>query len=226
LTRDSEPAEFVQAGRLLAGAGVATDAIFGNHDMRHQIDGAPVMAAEGVSVHIEPGFRDLPGLRVVYGHTPTRRDKRGYLPPGHLERLVELAAGAGPAAVVLHHPPQWRTLPTHYPPGLVPDESRRLLTALAAANPDTVVLVGHTHRSRRYRLAGLTISEVGSTKDYPGVWAGYRVYEGGIQQTVRRVADPTCLAWTEATGRALHGVWRRWSPGRLGDRCWTQLWSR
>ena len=32
--------------------------------------------------------------------------------------------------------------------------------------------------------------EVACTKDYPGAWAEYRVYEGGYTQVMRRVAEP------------------------------------
>ena len=65
---------------------------------------------------------------------------------------------------------------------------------------------------------------MGSTKDYPGQWAGYAVHEGGIRQAVFRVADEAAIAWTETTRRAMGGVWGWWSPGRLADRCWTLEW--
>ena len=65
---------------------------------------------------------------------------------------------------------------------------------------------------------------MGSTKDYPGQWAGYSVYEGGIRQAVFRVATDAAIAWTEMTRRAMAGVWGWWSPGRLADRCWTLEW--
>ena len=49
------------------------------------------------------------------------------------------------------------------------------------------------------------VTEVGSVKDHPGTWAGYLVYEGGIVQTVRRIMDPTALAWTERDAGVGHG---------------------
>ena len=61
-------------------------------------------------------------------------------------------------------------------------------------------------------------------KDYPGTWAGYLVYEGGIVQTVRRIMDPAALAWTERTRRNAMGAWGRWSPGRLTDRSFSHPW--
>jgi hypothetical protein len=68
------------------------------------------------------------------------------------------------------------------------------------------------------------VTEVGSVKDHPGTWAGYVVHEGGIRQVVRRVMAPDVLGWTEATKRALFGVWGRWSPGSLDDRCISHPW--
>jgi 3',5'-cyclic-AMP phosphodiesterase len=135
------------------------------------------------------------------------------------------ADGPGMAAVILHHPlnrrSQWLSA---YPPGVPEDQSARLTAALLEANPSTVVLAGHRHRNRKYQVGGITMAEVGSTKDYPGSWAGYAVYEGGIRQVIRRVAAPPALAWTEATGRSLGGQWARWTPGRLDDRCWVAAW--
>ena len=121
-------------------------------------------------------------------------------------------------------PPPTRNapLPTVYPPGIPFEESRALLDALAAAKPATLVTCGHRHRNRRYDYGPLVITEVGSTKDYPGGWAGYKVFEGGIIQIVRRTSRPDVISWTETTRRAVNGQWRRWSPGRLDDRCFAR----
>ena len=110
------------------------------------------------------------------------------------------------------------------PVGVPPAEARQFLDALAAANPHTLVSSGHTHRHRRRHHGPVTITEVGSTKDFPGTWAGYDVHEGGIVQTVRRIADPSAIRWTDHTRRAAAGLWSRWAPGRLGDRCFTRTW--
>ena len=34
-------------------------------------------------------------------------------------------------------------------------------------------------------------------KDFPGSWADYRVFEGGILQVHRRISTPEALAWSE-----------------------------
>jgi hypothetical protein len=113
-------------------------------------------------------------------------------------------------------------IPTHPPPGVPARDANPFLDAVAAAHPATVVTSGHTHRHRARRHGPLLVTEVGSTKDYPGTWAGYLVYEGGIVQTVRRVMAPEAIRWTERTARMFGGAWGRWSPGRLDDRCVAQ----
>jgi hypothetical protein len=183
------------------------------------------MEAGGVSVTAAARARDLPGVRLVLGHTPRPDRHAGIVPPDRARDLARLAGEGGtPAVLAVHHPPQRWPVETHYPPSISWRSSRQLVGALAAANPATLIVAGHTHRNRRYRVGGITVAEVGSTKDYPGQWAGYAVYEGGIRQVVCRVEEPSCLAWTERTRAALGGVWGRWSPGRLADRCWTLEW--
>ena len=68
------------------------------------------------------------------------------------------------------------------------------------------------------------VTEVGSTKDHPGTWAGYAVHDGGIRQVVRRVAAPEAIRWTEATRRGYLGLWGGWSAWTLDARCFTHPW--
>ena len=119
---------------------------------------------------------------------------------------------------MLHHQLTLRPEAPFYPPGM--PAGRRAIrssTRLAAAQPRSLVTSGHTHRHRRRTHGPVTVTTVGSTKDYPGTWAGYVVHDGGLRQVVRRVAAPDCLRWTEATrrgrgppvGPALRGAPRR-----------------
>ena len=226
LTRDSEPVEFREVGRMLAESPVPTDVILGNHDVRHGIDGPGILASCGVDVTLEARAVDLPGVRLVLAHSPVPSERRGRLGRREIDRVMRLVSEAapGPAVVAMHHAPQPHAVATNYPPGLYFAETRRFLARLREANPATVVVAGHTHRNRTRVIDGIPVVEVGSTKDYPGQWAGYAVHEGGIRQVVHRIADPDVLAWTEASRLALYGGWGRWSPGRLEDRCWTRSW--
>jgi Icc protein len=82
---------------------------------------------------------------------------------------------------------------------------------------------GHTHRHRVQRAGGWVPSiEVGCVKDFPGSWAEYQVYDGGILQIVHRISAPEALAWSEQC-RVLYadfGVdYAAYALGRLDDRC-------
>jgi predicted phosphodiesterase len=225
LTRDSEPVEFREAARMLAATGLPVAVALGNHDVRHAIDGPALLAEHGLMASRQPRAIDLPGLRLVVGHTPVAHDKAGFVDAAHRRELAELVgATSSPSVVAVHHPPRRWPIETHYPPGIKWRDSQLLAKELTAANPDTLLISGHTHRNRAYRLGALPVAEVGSTKDYPGQWAGYAVYEGGIRQVVRRVSRPDVIAWTESTRRALGGVWGWWSAGTLGQRCWSLTW--
>ncbi|MDQ2729200.1 MAG: metallophosphoesterase [Actinomycetota bacterium] len=243
LTRDSEPVEFHEVGRMLADAPVPVGVILGNHDVRHRIDGTAILGRYGIAVAGTATAIDLPGLRIILAHTPVASERRGRLGKKQLGRIAALAAGApsgrgcppdgssapdgnrpGPVVVAVHHAPQQMPVATHYPPGLYAAESRRFVAALNEANPTSMIIAGHTHRNRCYWVDGVMVSEVGSTKDYPGVWAGYAVYEGGIRQVVRRIASPSAMAWTEATRQALFGLWGLWSSSSMDQRCWVRAW--
>lgn len=71
---------------------------------------------------------------------------------------------------------------------------------------------------------GCTGARFASTSHFPGVWAGYTAHEGGLHQTVQRIADPEVLAWSEESRRMFGGVWALWAAGELGDRCFTLDW--
>jgi Icc protein len=60
---------------------------------------------------------------------------------------------------------------------------------------------------------------VASVKEFPGCWAEYRVFEGGILQVVRRVSEPAALAWAERTRALYGGTYPGYAFGSLGDRC-------
>ena len=226
LTAKGRPREWEAVARLLGEVPVPVEAVHGNHDVKRRAsDGHAAVAAAGVGLHDEPTAVDLPGIRLVLACSavPTRHD--GRIDEHQREVLAKLVGEApGPAFVGLHHQLQHGRWLTYWPPGVPPAESRALLDALAEANPATLVSSGHTHRHRRRHHGPVVVTEVGSTKDYPGTWAGYAVHEGGIRQVVRRVAEPSAIAWTEYTRRAVGGVWGRWSPGPLGARCFTHPW--
>ena len=59
-------------------------------------------------------------------------------------------------------------------------------------------------------------------KDFPGTWAEYEVYDGGVVQIVHRISSPEALAWSEQC-RGLYADfgldYTSYALGRLEDRC-------
>jgi len=198
--------------------------------------GEPIDPREGLAHigHPFPGFvrqDDLPGVRLILADTS--------LPNQHLgsfqhvaEEVADLAADAQRAGSMAwvggHHFPMRWPVPHFWPPGVLPNEARPFIDRLAAANPRSFYSAGHTHRNRRYQRGGITCTEVGSPKDFPGTWAGYVVHEGGIRQVTYRVAGSPdgddIVPWLDHSAKAALGAWGRWSPGTLADRCFSLAW--
>jgi len=226
LTHHGTPEEWAVVGDLLAGLRVSVAVVPGNHDVKKSrlVEPQPALALHGL--HLVHGVEviDMPGIRVVLADTTVPDEDRGRV--AHLAHdIVRVASRAtGGVLVAVHHHPQRYRFPTFMPAGVPGPESNRWLRDLAAAHPATLVSTGHSHRHRRHRRAGITVTEVGSTKDFPGTWTGYAVHEGGIRQVVRRISDPTCLPWLDHTARAGLGFWGVWSPGELEDRCFSLTW--
>jgi len=218
-------ATWTLAERLLAGIPLPWSVLPGNHELAHGDRGALALArSHGVDLVGEVESIDVPGLRLVLMNSAIEDEDVGRW--GHLEQAAaEAVAGAGgPAMLMVHHHPQSAPVPTHFPPGVSSASARRFMQTMRRANPVIIGTSGHTHRHRYRSVVGVPWSEVGSTKDFPGTWAGYVVHEGGIRQVVRRVADPGCLVWLDRTRFAAGGLWALWSPGRRSERCFTYAW--
>lgn len=226
LTWSGRPDQWQTVAEILASSPVPVSATLGNHDVGlKSVDGREALASHGILVTREPETVDLPGIRVVVGHSADNGHQHGVVDADQREAIVKLAADApGPAFVTMHHYVDPLPVPSRYPRGTPRSQGLVLLRQLAEANPSTFVSFGHSHRHRRRTTQGLPVTEVGSTKDHPGVWAGYAVHEGGIRQVVRRVAEPGCIAWTERTAAVLGGFWGWWAPGRLSWRCFSWTW--
>jgi predicted phosphodiesterase len=226
LAHTNRAAQYELAGELLGGLPVPTMVLAGNHDggnHRHQ-DTATALAAHGLTVVEDVTVMDIAGLRIVGVDTRTRSQAGTVV--AATDAVAAAAAGAsGGALIAMHHQLMTTPVPTHPPPGIPAAESRRFLDAIAAAQPASVVTSGHTHRHRARRHGTVLVTEVGSVKDYPGTWAGYLVYEGGIVQIVRRIMAPDAIRWSQRTARMFGGAWGRWSPGRLADRCISHPWA-
>jgi hypothetical protein len=70
--------------------------------------------------------------------------------------------------------------------------------------------------------SGIPTIEIGCVKDFPGSWAEYRVYEGGVMQVVHRVSSPKALEWSERCRHLYEdfGIdYESYAMGTLEDRC-------
>jgi 3',5'-cyclic AMP phosphodiesterase CpdA len=226
IAHDNRRAEYDLAGELLGDLPVPVVVIPGNHDggdhRNHDVDAC--LARHGIDLVRGVDTTDLPGVRIVAFDSTQPGQKGADLEPVTPAVTAAAAEAEGGALVVMHHQLMTTPIPTYWPPGVSQRAADRFLDALGAAQPAAMVTGGHTHRHRARRHGPLLVTEVGSPKDYPGTWAGYLVYEGGIVQIVRRVSAPEAIRWTERTAGALFGAWGRWSPGRLTDRCISHPW--
>lgn len=226
LTQRGTVEEAERAAALLTASSMDVRVLVGNHEVKSTGETLhATFAAVGVDL-VQDGVRvhDLPGFRLVLFDSSMPGRHVGTYARFDDDVVDAVAEARGPAVILTHHHPQPLPVFHHWPPGVPSGEANRFLDRVARANPRTFMSAGHTHRHRRHDRGPVVITEVGSPQHFPGTWGGYVVHEGGIRQVVRRVAAPDAIAWTEATRRAVGGVFARWSPGRMSDRCFSHDW--
>ncbi|MCU0309864.1 MAG: metallophosphoesterase [Acidimicrobiales bacterium] len=168
---------------------------------------------------------DLPGVTVALLDTSMAGHAGGRVTGEQLAWLHDLAAEADRPVLLMGHHHVWSPdsstrADTYF--GIDPDSSERLIEVVAAHRAIRGYFAGHTHRNR---VRHISISreipwvEVASVKDFPGAWAEYRVYEGGILQVFHRISTPEALVWTEQTRGMFGGMYFGYAFGELGDRC-------
>jgi predicted phosphodiesterase len=211
-----------QFAAFLAAYGVFGDRLAfvrGNHDAMQD----PTLAVEDAPYRVDVGGVTLAVLDTVI---PGRAG--GRVPPDQLQWLDDLAAETnGPILVFGHHdvwPIDAPVRPDDYF-GLTPDSSEALVALVARHDNLAGYFAGHTHGNRVYRFPSarnVPFVEVACTKDYPGAWAEYRVYEGGYTQEVHRVTSPAAFDWAEATRGMFLGLYGELARGELDARCFAQ----
>ncbi len=211
--------QFLSAYR--GGLGDRMHHIRGNHDAYHGED-----FADTGPFHI-----DLPGVRIAVIDTTIPGWSGGGVTDATLEWLDDISAGCATPVIALGHHHVWSPDSGQRPDGYFgvnPDDSERLVELVAKRTEIVGYFAGHTHRNRvRYFSAtgGAPWAEVACTKDYPGAWAEYRVFEGGILQIMRRVSSPEALDWTERTKAMFGGTYGDYALGALHERCFA-IWPR
>jgi Icc protein len=203
----------------------------GNHD-----------AYRGQTRFAGDSWIDLPGVSIALLDTAVPGGATGFLTADQIDWLDARCATADRPVLVMGHHQQWIAGRRPVEPPVGPDNDPRderrsdhyfgihpdpsdALDDVAARRPSIVCYTaGHTHRHRvrRMTVSGIPSIEVGCVKDFPGTWAEYRVYEGGITQVVHRISSPAALAWSEQCRHlyADFGVdYEAYALGTLADRC-------
>jgi 3',5'-cyclic-AMP phosphodiesterase len=187
----------------------------GNHDAYHGEDfasRAPLSTA-------------LPGVTLAVIDTSVPGKASGGVSGETLAWLDQLAADADRPVMVFGHHHPWNPDAGDRPEayfGINPDDSERLVEVVARRPRIVGYFAGHTHRNRvrHFSATGdLPWVEVACVKDFPGAWAEYRVFEGGILQVFRRISAPEALAWSEKTRDLYGGLYEVYAFGALADRC-------
>jgi 3',5'-cyclic-AMP phosphodiesterase len=192
----------------------------GNHDAyRHQ------------SEYAGDQLIALPGVIVALLDTAIPGATTGTITPEQIDWIDDVCADTDRPVFVMGHHQQWigsgpdpKRSDDYF--GLHPDASDRLDELAVRRSAVVAYAAGHTHRHRVRPMtrSGVPSIEIGCTKDFPGTWAEYRVYECGIMQVVHRMSTPEALAWSESC-RGLYsdfGVdYATYALGELSDRCFT-----
>ena len=167
----------------------------------------------------------LPGVTLAVLDTAIPHMASGGVSADSLAWLDQVGAEADRPVLVFghHHPwnPDAGVRPEAYF-GISPDDSEKLVEVLARHPQLVGYFAGHTHRNRvrRFGASGdVPWVEVAAVKDFPGAWAEYRVFEGGILQVFRRISAPEALAWSEKTRDMYGGLYEAYAFGDLSDRC-------
>jgi 3',5'-cyclic AMP phosphodiesterase CpdA len=221
LTMDGMEEEFAAFEACYRGAfGDRLHVIRGNHD-----------AYRGQDVYTGDEVVDLPGVRLALLDTVIPTATTGRVTSDQLAWLDALASETDRPVIVMGHHQNWvggssgNRPPDYF--GINPDDSDALVDVVARRRSIVAYAAGHTHRNRvRHlgRTGPVPFIEVACVKDFPGSWAEYRVYEGGITQIHHRISTPEALDWSERCRHLYQdfGVdYETYALGRLEDRCFT-----
>lgn len=222
LTNGGQPEQWAEFDRFRELVDIPIMAIPGNHDTAQKkgsLDARRQLRDR--DLFIGPvDIVDLEHVRVVTVDVTIPGHSWGGI-RRHLEELEVAVDTHRPVLLFCHQHIQRTPVPWFWPLGIPRHDGFLTVNRLIEINPNLVLSSGHTHRNRSRINGTAMMTEVGSVKDFPGVWAGYTVDAKSIMQTVRRVAAAEALPWTEWTHQAVGGIWGRWSRGTLAGRCRT-----
>jgi 3',5'-cyclic AMP phosphodiesterase CpdA len=222
------PEQFEAAARAFSRFRMPHHAFLGNHDFYGLEDGLEVDGYALLGQPPAPRSVDLGGWRLVLLDTVLPGHHHGVFPEERLlwldRTLQETREEGRPTLLFTHHQPVPPEHADSYPNtiGMVPEHSLRFFDLIGSHPQVRGVLIGHTHRNRvrHYSAAGpVPFIEVHCTKDYPGGWAHYRLYEdGSFRQEVRRTASSRALAHSSLCRDFFGGGYKMFALGHLPAR--------
>jgi 3',5'-cyclic-AMP phosphodiesterase len=151
-----------------------------------------------------------------------------------LVRDLERAKGRNQKTfIVFHHPVSEYSTTFAVPPvifGVRRDRGGADFLQLMKRFPNVVgVLNSHTHRNfvsySPETGARLPYIESGPTKEYPGGYSIFKVYEGGYTRSFHRLACSFCRRWTHTTRGEYFGLYPLYTLGTLSARNFSHLYG-
>lgn len=222
------PEQFADAAQAFARLRAPLHAFLGNHDHYGRNVGLDVDGYALLGQPRAPRSLDLGGWRLVLVETAEPGAHHGVFDEDRLRwldaELAQTREAGQPTLVLMHHHPVPPEHADTYPNniGIRPEHSLRLYELVGRHPQVRGVLLGHTHRNRvrRHPASGdVPYVEVNCTKDYPGGWAHYRLFEdGSFRQEVRRTSSPRALAHSALCRDFFRGFYRIFALGQLGER--------
>jgi len=231
LTSTGSPEEFDVFTEIFGGFGNRLHFVKGNHDVVIGTDG--FAAPDRIEV-------ELDGVALAVLDTSVPEKAHGAVSAEQLEWLDELGERHHDLQVLVfghHHvwdpgtnpePGRAAALPPDAFFGIRPQDSERLVEVFARRPSLSGYFAGHTHRNLVERFAAtghMPWVQVSAVKDYPGVWAEYRVFESGVLQVLHRISTADALRWTDSTRALFGGMYPAYSFGSIADRCFP-IWPR
>lgn len=137
-----------------------------------------------------------------------------------------------PTFITFHHPASvyadaFQAEPVIF--GVPPYAGGTEFLDLVADNPQIVgVMQAHTHRNLNSygRNANTVFVENGTSKEYPGGYSVFDVYEGGFTRSYVRPRDCAfCREWTQTTSAEFFGLAPLYLLGSVGTRNFTHVYG-
>jgi hypothetical protein len=222
------PEQFEAAAKAFSNFTRPHHAFLGNHDYYARNEGMEVDGYALLDQDPAPRAVDLGGWQLVLLETAIPGEHHGEFDDARMdwltETLDESRRSGTPTLLFMHHQPVPPQHADSYPNtiGIKPAHSMPLFDVIGANPQVRAVLIGHTHRNRvrRYAPSGaVPFIEVNCTKDYPGGFGHYRLFDdGSFRQQVHRTPTPRALAHSTRCATFFQGGYRRFALGSLDSR--------